>query len=138
MTVPDDQYRRDEAAYKENCAFARGLNTQIMQVPAFAITLTGGLWFGAGVSENVDADIKFVLLSFAAIADAVLIIVLFRLRNVMQSYLDKAKAFNPTAYASGNPSPMLGSYAMVKSYAFILALAVAVSVGGAIYFWPWC
>jgi len=97
--MSDEQYKRDEATFKENCQFARGLNTQIMQIPAFAITLTGG----RAMTKDVENLARMVLFTVAAVADLALILVLFRLRDVMQSYLEKAKSFNDAAFSTGVP-----------------------------------
>jgi hypothetical protein len=136
--MSDEQYKRDEATFKENCQFARGLNTQIMQIPAFAITLTGGLWFAA-MTRDVENLARIVLFSFAAIADLALILVLFRLRDVMQSYLEKAKSFNEAAFSNGIPEkpliPWLGRHAMVRIYGLILLFAAAVSCAGAAFYY---
>lgn len=131
--MSDEQYKRDEAAYRENCAFARGINTQLMQIPTFAITLTGGLWLGAALSQNVEQGVKAVLLFFAVIADVALIVVLFRLRDVFKSYMEKIKAFNTAAFADGRPEgAILGNYAMVTAYSIVLGLAAVISLIGAV------
>ncbi|HEX8901753.1 hypothetical protein [Vitreimonas sp.] len=130
--MSEEQYKRDEAAYKENCQFARGLNTQIMQIPAWAITVTGGLWFAAMFRE-VEEAARVVLFGFAAFADFMLIRVIYRLRDVFESYLEKIKAFNPSAFATGNPqTPHIGSgrLTMVTTFAWILRAAGLVSTLG--------
>lgn len=130
--MSDEQYKRDEAAYKENCQFARGLNTQIMQIPAWAITVTGGLWFAAMFRE-VEEIARVVLFGFAALADFMLIRVIYRLRDVFESYLEKIKAFNPDAFATGDPkTPHIegGRLTMVTTFSWILGAASLVSALG--------
>lgn len=130
--MSDEQYKRDEAAYKENCQFARGLNTQIMQIPAWAITVTGGLWFAAMFRE-VEEIARVVLFGFAALADFMLIRVIYRLRDVFESYLEKIKAFNPNAFATGDPkNPHIkgGRLTMVNTFSWILGAAGLVSALG--------
>ncbi len=133
--MSDEQYKRDEAAYKENCQFARGLNAQIMQIPAWAITVTGGLWFAAMFRE-VEEIARVVLFGFAGVADLLLIRVIYRLRDVFQSYVEKTETFNPQAYATGDPkNPHIegGRLTMVTTFSWMLGLAGAVSLLGMVY-----
>src|SRR4051812_31335852 len=108
-----DDFARQKACYEQNFQQARTLNTQMNQVPALAMTLTGGLWFGAGVTSGLPVEFRFALLIFAGLCDLALILATLRIRDVFESYLEKIKQFCPQSFASGTPEepkmPWLGS-----------------------------
>ena len=47
-----ENFEREKACYQQNFEQARSLNGQMNRVPVLAMTLTGGLWFAAGVTET--------------------------------------------------------------------------------------
>ena len=65
------------------------------------MTLTGGLWFGAGVTEHIPTEIRFALLLFAGLCNLALILAVLRVRDVLESYLEKIKTFREASFASG-------------------------------------
>lgn len=132
---------RSHVAYKQNFEQFRHLNTQMNAVPTFAMTLTGGLWFGAGLTDHIDPQIRFALLIFAGIANVCLALIAIRIRDVMQSYLEQVKTFFPPTTSSGSPQkPKLGSltgYSMISIYCLLMLTASGLSFFGAIaYYWP--
>lgn len=137
-----------ETCYSENCQQFRALNTQMNQIPALAMTLTGGLWFGAGIKENLDTEIRFALLIFAGLSNVALILIVIRIRDVLQSYLDKIKAFDPSNFVDGRPEKprvaWLGNYSMVTIFCMLMLQAAVLSFFGAFWkYWPfefsrWC
>lgn len=127
--------------YEQNCAQARSLNTQMNHVPVLAMTLTGGLWFGAGVTENLDLEIRFALLIFAGLCNIALVLTVLRIRDVLESYLEKIEQFHPQSFAGGRPSnpkvPWLGSYSMISIYAALMLSGALFSFIGAFWkYWP--
>jgi hypothetical protein len=139
MTAND--FAREQACYEQNFEHARTLNTQMNQVPVLAMTLTGGLWFGAGVVSNLDAEFRFALLIFAGLCDLALILAILRVRDVFESYLEKIEKFCPSSFASGMPSkpkmPWLGSYSMISIYCTLIFVGAAFSFCGAFWkYWP--
>ena len=60
--MSDNDFEREKVCYEQNFEQARSLNGQMNQVPVLAMTLTGGLWFAAGVTENLYPEIRFDLL----------------------------------------------------------------------------
>jgi hypothetical protein len=139
--MTDNEYSRQQACYEQNFEQARALNSQMNQVPALAMTLTGGLWFGAGVTSGLPVEFRFALLIFAGLCDVALILAILRIRDVFQSYLEKLKEFCPAGFASGVPSrpkmPWLGSYSMVSIYSALILLAALFSFIGAFWqYWP--
>lgn len=133
---------RDKTAFDQNFAQFRNLNDHLHRLPTLSTTLTGGLWFAAGVQKDLPAEIRFALLYLAGWFSLMLILVMFRLRDVMQSYLDKIGKFHPHAFASGEPlNPqmpgLLANYSMVRLFAAMSFIAVGLSWFGAFkFFWP--
>src|SRR5690348_16163492 len=109
--MPEETFEREKICYEQNFEQARSLNQQMNNIPTLSITLTSGLWFGAALTQNVDAVIRFGLLLLAGIYDLVLILILFRVRDVLESYLEKIEAFDKKNFASGKPlKPKLGQF----------------------------
>lgn len=132
---------REIICYEQNFEQARSLNTQMNQVPVLAMTLTGGLWFGAGVTDNLDPEIRFALLLFACLCNIALILAILRIRDVFESYLEKIKEFNSSSFASGRPENpkirRLGSYSMVSIYCVLMGIGSILSFFGAFFtHWP--
>jgi hypothetical protein len=139
--MADNDFARDQACYEQNFEQARTLNAQMNQVPVLAMTLTGGLWFGAGVTSNLDAEFRFALLIFAGLCDLALILAILRIRDVFESYLEKIEKFCPSNFASGVPSkpkmPWLGSYSMISIYCTLIFVGAIFSFCGAFWkYWP--
>jgi hypothetical protein len=137
--VSDDD--RQKACYEQNFEQARSLNVQMNNVPVLAMTLTGGLWFGAGVTQNLPTEIRFALLLFAGLCNLALILAILRIRDVLESYLEKIKEFHPQSFASGRPVspkiPWLGSYSMISIYAALMFIGGIFSFFGAFWkYWP--
>eukprot|EP00820_Chromera_velia_P001553 Cvel_2797.t1-p1 / transcript=Cvel_2797.t1 / gene=Cvel_2797 / organism=Chromera_velia_CCMP2878 / gene_product=hypothetical protein / transcript_product=hypothetical protein / location=Cvel_scaffold113:10927-11385(+) / protein_length=153 / sequence_SO=supercontig / SO=protein_coding / is_pseudo=false len=119
----------------------RSLNTQMNHVPVLAMTLTGGLWFGAGVTENLDVEIRFALLILAGVGNMALALAVIRIRDVIECYLEKIKAYHPPSYATGSPEnarlPWFRDYSMIRTYAALMTLGAVLSFIGAFWrYWP--
>jgi hypothetical protein len=137
----DAEFERDRVTYEQNCAFARNLNDQMNRMPTIAVTVTGGLWFGAGIAEGLQDSIRFALLLFAGIVNLALILAIFRVRDVYQSHLEKMKEFHPPGFVPSQPKkPRLGrfgGYSMVTVYAILMSIACILSFAGAFgFYWP--
>lgn len=138
-TMTEHTFEREKLCYEQNFQQARSLNEQMNRVPTLSITLTGGLWFGA--AQNIAVQIQFTLLLLAGIANFALVLVAYRIRDVLQSYFEQIKAFHEPSYADGRPSkPILGrfgSYSMITVYCLLMFLAGSMSIVGAFFFyWP--
>lgn len=139
--MSDPDFEREKACYEQNFQHARTLNAQMNQVPMLAITLTGGLWFGAGVTSDLPILFRFALLIFASLCDLALILATLRIRDVFESYLEKIERFSPSNFASGMPSkpkmPWLGSYSMISIYCALILLGALFSAFAAFWnYWP--
>jgi hypothetical protein len=133
----------DKAVFDQNFAQFRNLNDHLHRLPALSTTLTGGLWFAAGIQKDLPIEIKFGLLYLAGWFSLILVLVMFRLRDVMESYLEKIKQFAGDGFATGEPtSPsfpgMPQSYDMVRLFALMGLIAGVLSWVGCFYFfWSW-
>lgn len=139
--MPDHDFERERACYEQNFIQARTLNQQMNQVPTLSVTLTGGLWFAAGVSENLEIGIRFALLLFVGLCNIALVLAAIRIRDTFASYLEKIKEFHPPSFASGRPSdpklPSLGDYSMISIYCSLMGVASLISFVGAFFiYWP--
>lgn len=135
----EESRKREEICYVQNCEQMRRLNSQMNHVPALAVTLTGGLWYGAGAFEEQDPAISIALLIFAGLCNIALILIACRIRDVLESYLERIEEFHPKSFASGIPKnpylPRLGSYSMITIFCFLMALAAMFSVIGVLWMW---
>ena len=139
--MSDEITNRHHLCYTQNFEQARSLNTQMNHVPVLAMTLTGGLWFGAGVTKDLPEEIRFALLIFAGFCNLSLIFAVLRIRDVLESYLEKLNEFNPENFASGKPKnpklPWLGSYSMILIYCALMLIGSLFSFVGAFWiYWP--
>lgn len=139
--MTSETFEREKLCYEQNFEQARSLNAQMNRVPTISITLTGGLWFGAAATDNVDSEIRFGLLFFAGICNFALVLASLRIRDVLESYLEKIKAFHKKSFADGHPGkPKLGrfgSYSMITIYCILMIVAGLMSMIGAFFFyWP--
>src|SRR5262245_14099807 len=129
----DGTEARRALCYQQNFQQFRSLNEQMNRVPTLSITVTGGLWFAAGVTQNIDPQIRFGLLIFAVVCNVFLSCVAFRIRSVMDSYLNRLEEFEPAAYAKAPPHVV----SMISMYCILMLMASALSLMGAYaFFWP--
>ena len=83
---------KDKVIFEQNCQDFRSMNEIMWRVPIIVITLTGGLWFGVS-SIDISDEAKKYLLWLAGAANVVFIVVLIRLRYVMNGILRDIKSF---------------------------------------------
>lgn len=139
--MSDTDFEREKICYEQNFEQARSLNNQMNQVPVLAMTLTGGLWFAAGVTQNLYPEIRFGLLLFAGFCNLALILSALRIRDVFHSYLERIRQFHPDSVASGKPvnpkAPGLGNYSMIIIYCVLMVIGTVLSFAGALgFYWP--
>ncbi|TWJ26543.1 hypothetical protein [Geobacter argillaceus] len=109
---------KDKIIFEQNCQDFRSLNEIMWRVPIIVITLTGGLWFGVG-SIDTSEEAKKYLLYLAGGANITFILVLIRLRLVMQGILRDIKDFQCKQLGRG--------YFFVILFSILLAFAALVS-----------
>src|SRR6266498_110400 len=95
----NEDFERAKTSYEQNCEQFRSLNQVMWQVPVIAMTLTGGLWFGAATVGDMPG-FQYLLLLLAALANLGLVVVLSRVRFVMGEYLNVIKAFDPRSFVA--------------------------------------
>lgn len=139
--MQEDIFEREKACYEQNCEQARSLNIQMNRVPVLAMTLTGGLWFAAGITENLHCAMRFGLLVFAGCCNLALIAAALRIRDVFHSYLEQLKKFHPDSFADGKPKearvPRLKDYSMIGIYCVLMGFGSLLSFSGALaFYWP--
>lgn len=132
---------REKVCYEQNFEQARSLNIQMNRVPVLAMTLTGGLWFAAGITENLHCVMRFGLLVFAGCCNLALIAAALRIRDVFRSYLEKLREFHPDSFVDGKPRqarvPRLKDYSMIGIYCALMGFGSLLSFGGALaFYWP--
>ena len=93
-------WEKEKIIYQENCTNFRHLNEILWRVPVLAMTLTGGLWFGIA-SLNISNNIRIVLLLLSCVANLIFIVVLFRLRKIMDRYLRDIRNFENKELSHG-------------------------------------
>lgn len=139
--MTNNDFERQKICYEQNCEHARSVNKQMNQVPLLAMTLTGSLWFAAGLQIDLDKEIRFGLLLFAGLCNLALVLAAIRIRDVFQSYIDRMEEFYPPAFAGGRPQkprlPWLGNYSMIGIYCALIVVAGLMSFAGAFsFYWP--
>lgn len=139
--MSEESNKREQLCYEQNFEQARSLNEQMNRVPVLAVTITGGLWFGAGAVEGIDETIRFLLVFLAGVSNLALIFALTRIRDVFESYMEKVQAFHPDSYASGKPqepkAPFLQGYSMITMYRLVMLIAALFSFAAAFMnYWP--
>jgi hypothetical protein len=115
--MSNEPFEREKVCYEQNFEQFRSLNEQMNRVPTIA------------------------LLVFAGLANVALGLSCLRIRDVMQSYAEKIRAFNETSFASGRPARAtlgrFGDYSMIGIYAVLMVFAALLSwVGAFTFYWP--
>ena len=139
--MSEENFEREKVCYQQNFEQARSLNNQMNRVPVLAMTLTGGLWFAAGITENLHCAMRFGLLVFAGCCNLALIAAALRIRDVFHSYLEKLKDFHPDSFVDGKPGeakvPRLKDYSMIVIYCVLMGFGSLLSFSGALaFYWP--
>lgn len=109
----------EETIYEQLCDDFRSLNGILWHTPLIVMTLTGGLWF-AVASFDLTGIARSALLAFAAVANVLMIIALYRLRYVMQRIQEQIRTRDGRLVIGPN-------YAIVTCFAILLALAATAS-----------
>lgn len=134
-----EKFSRAKVCYEQNFLQFRSLNEQMNRVPTIAVTLTGGLWYGAAIAQGVDVFVRFGLLMFAGISNVALILSAYRIRDVMSNYQEKLKEYDPDSYASGTPitpsMPRFSNYSMISIYSALMGVTALFSFIGAFFFY---
>ncbi len=120
-------HERDLAAFDQNSQTFRSLNQLMWQIPLIAMTLTGGLWFGVS-KVNESPLFQTCLLLLALFGNIGLIVVLARLRYIMDEYLTWLQEFHPRGFVAAKGRRFgTDSYTVRRIFQFLLGLAALIS-----------
>ena len=125
----DEPFEREKLCYEQNFEQFRSLNQIMWQVPVIAMTPTGGLWFGAA-SVGPMPGFQYLLLLLAALANLGLIVVLTRVRFVMEAYLKAIERFHPGSYVAAPGKGLFARTTVATTFRILLLLSAFISVGG--------
>lgn len=116
------------AAYNQNSENFRSLNQLMWQIPLIAMSLTGGLWFGVSKTDSSPL-FQVCLLGLAAAGNLGLLVVLQRLRYIMQGYLVWLKKFDPEGFVEAPGDDFFTRPYMVRrTFQLVLTLAAIASL----------
>lgn len=131
------RFERDKTSFEQNSESIRHLNQILWQVPLIAMTLTGGLWYSVATTNSLPTVAVRALLLLTALVDIMLILVLLRVRWVMERYIEKARGFNPTSYPNTKKefrcsalNSFFGNGVVVGVFCILLAVAGGMSFAG--------
>lgn len=126
--MTDTEQQKLLASYSQNSESFRSLNQQMWQIPLISMTLTGGLWFGVSKADTSPL-FQISLLALTAAANIGLLVILFRLRYVMQRHLDWLEAFNAAGFVGAPGTSFLTRPFVVRStFQLLLFLAAITSL----------
>jgi len=126
----NSDFEREKVCYEQNYLQFRSLNQIMWQVPIIAMTLTGGLWFGAAKVNNIQ-NFQYALLVLAFIGNAGLIVILTRIRYVMGEYLDALRGFHPKGFVEAKGENWLTrSERVVGTFRLLLGISAVISLIG--------
>lgn len=125
-------FEERKVAFEQNFAQFRSLNQLMWQIPMIAMTLTGGLWFGVANTPDIEY-FGYLLLILAMGANLGLVVVLERIRFVMEMYLVKLREFSPQSFVDAGSSRWLTGSRTVSRVFQLALLGAAVISGVAIY-----
>lgn len=130
----NNDFDREKACYEQNCQLFGRLSQIMYQIPLIAMTLTGGLWYGAATLTTIDSTVKVGLLLLAAIANFSLIFIINRIRDVMEAYLVKIEEFHPHGFAkTTDDDDALFPYqnrGVCNTFSAMMGIAVLMSIIG--------
>jgi SAM-dependent methyltransferase len=128
MHQSERDHARQMATFDQNSQTFRSLNQLMWQVPLIAMSLTGGLWFG--VAKTSSPIFQFSLLGLAALGNLVLIVVVARLRYIMDAYLVWLADFNTSGFvAAQGDKPWNGPFVVRRMFQAMFSLTAIISLG---------
>ena len=109
----------NKTVYEQNCEDFRSLNNIMWRVPILVMSLTGGLLVAVATFDLSDPARQGILV-FAALVNLAFIIVLFRLRFVMDRILKQVHDYQGTEYQKG--------FCVVRTLSAILFISMIGSI----------
>jgi hypothetical protein len=131
--MANEIFEKEKLCFVQNSESVRSLNQIMWQIPLVAMTLTGGLWYGAASTAQLPVVARSGLLLFVTVVNFLLIFVIWRVRAVMGEYIAKAKSFYPEGapdtHVKSNYS-CLKEKIVVKVFSLILMTTAIMSLIG--------
>lgn len=118
------QFRKQELTFLEAGQHLRALNQQLWQVPGMVIAITGGIWYGA--LSIPDERARSLALLFAATVNLVTIMIICRLRTIIDIQITLQNNFNKIKRKHGKNI-------VVWCWTFLLLAASILSLLAAVY-----
>lgn len=115
--------------YEQHYEAFRDLNRQLWQVPILAMTLTGGLWFGAAESR-VEPVVSMGLFFLAFVGNVVFFMGVHRIRYIQACILEKLRDMYPVFYvdAASRETIWARPKMMVRGWSIVLCAAALFSL----------
>jgi hypothetical protein len=115
-----------EVIYQQWCQDFRSINEIFWRIPFIAMTLTGGIAFGAGTLK-FSPQMQSALLYFLALCNLCFVVIVWRLRiGVMEPLLNRIYQFE------GRAKPRM-SYAIVATFTILFTITGVFSAYGALH-----
>lgn len=140
--VSDPDFERERVAYEQNFQHVRALIPVMYQMPALAITITGGLWYGVLQTRALPVfGYLFLLLAF--MMNIGFCLIMRRLDGIISLYLDKLGRFYPATYVNakhnvataGHAGTSKWPYANTVFEGFFVVAAVCSAIGIFLLWW---
>jgi hypothetical protein len=116
-------FKKEELIFVEAGQHIRALNAILWQVPSMAIAITGGLWYGVSLFDH--GTVKIAALIFTSLVDIITVLIIWRLRSVMDEYIVTQRSFQP------NVTQKRKKNRVIMYWTSILLLAAAMGFLGA-------
>lgn len=144
MAVDEEKriaFDREKAVFEQNCGQLRTLIPELHKKPLMSATLTGALLTAMSVFR-LEPKYAVGLFALIAVMNAFIAISCLRLRDVIESYIEKASLFSPDFGAKGGrPSksvmPWFGGFSIAFGYAFMMGTIVIAACLGPFLLFCW-
>lgn len=123
--VRQRRFEKEKVCFEQNSEHLRSLNGLMWQVPLIAMTLTGGLWYGIAQLQPNSIAVQGLLI-LACATDALLILVMLRMRFIFRKILEKTKEFYPKGIANTDHKVLFNAL-VCTIFCMLLALAASLS-----------
>jgi hypothetical protein len=120
--------------YKEQYAHFRGMNDILYKIPPLFTAVIGGLWYFAVQNIDTKRAIASAVFIFTAIASVCFVNVMNRFRSAFSGYISNLNYFDGDRKVTTKSGSC--RWSTITTIQFLLWVAAAMSVVGAIY--PWC
>jgi hypothetical protein len=133
--IVNEAFEREKTSYEQNFQHVRVIIPMTYQIPAMAITITGGLWFGALKTHGVPA-FGYLFLILAFMMNVGFYFIMRRFGQIIDIYLDALRDFYPAGYVTAKSHPKVSQHPEVITVFKLFFVGAAVfSVLGIVLLW---